>query len=457
VGACRIAAAAEQAGHAVRFLDCMFSRRPQDELAAQLAAFEPQVVGISIRNMDNNDMTAPLAFDQDAARLAAVVREHSFATVVIGGPAIGLDPEFWLRRMRADLAVMGPGEEVFPKVLEALGRGMFLTRIPNLAWIDQNRFCRTRSRLPESGLIAAPAAPVLGRWLNVARYRERQSPIPVQSKRGCPYACVYCTYARDEGRDYQLFTPDSVARTITELADQGHSDMEFVDNVFNSPYEHALALCRRLGEMRLHVRLHSVEMNPRFIDDALLSAMERAGFAGMGVTAESASDPVLQGLGKNFHKGHLERAARAIRRHAIPTFWIFLLGGPGETHETVEQTMEFAAQMIRPQDVAFFNLGIRIYPGTRLEQIARRQGVIGCGHDLSQPVFYLSPRLNPDRLRRRLDTELAKRMNFLAYRGLQHPLLPLVLTASTAMGVKPPLWRHTSRLRRAFRTAGLNV
>ena len=92
--------------------------------------------------------------------------------------------------------------------------------------------------------------------------------------------------------------PEGVIDTIQHLAAAGLHDIEFVDNVFNSPYDHALTICEGLARSQSGARLQSLELNPLFIDDTLLTAMERAGFVGIGITVESASDIVLDKLKK---------------------------------------------------------------------------------------------------------------------------------------------------------------
>jgi radical SAM superfamily enzyme YgiQ (UPF0313 family) len=141
---------------------------------------------------------------------------------------------------------------------------------------------------------------------------------------------------------------------VARFAAAGLRDIEFVDSVFNTPLGHAMEVCAALGGVRHKARLQCLELNPRDFDDALVTAMERAGFVGMGITLESASDPVLQGLRKGFTGREVHLAAEVVRRHQIPCAWIFLLGGPGETEETVLETLHFAEKYIRPMDVAFF-------------------------------------------------------------------------------------------------------
>jgi len=105
----------------------------------------------------------------------------------------------------------------------------------------------------------------------------------------------------------------------------------------------------------------------------------------VGVTAESASDRVLAGLGKDYLRTHVERAAKILAGSKIPCLWIFLLGGPGENKETVQETINFAQQYISRKDVVFFNTGIRIYPGTEIERIARQEGSLSLSRERCLP------------------------------------------------------------------------
>jgi len=186
--------------------------------------------------------------------------------------------------------------------------------------------------------------------------------------------------------------------------------------------------------------------------------MERAGFVGIGITAESASDTVLESLGKGYGSGEVRRAAQAVAESSLPCAWMFMLGGPGETKETVRETIRFASERIRSSDVVFFNAGVRVYPGTGLERIARDEGVlpeeIG---DMLRPVFYLSPRIAPGWLEDELDRFVADHMNALGPRSINLPFLPLVHRVGYRLGMQPPIWKHTRRLRRLLSTLGVRT
>ena len=154
----------------------------------------------------------------------------------------------------------------------------------------------------------------------------------------------------------------------------------------------------------------------------------------------------------------MHHAAEVVRRHGIPCAWIFLLGGPGETEETVKETLRFAENQIGPRDVAFFNTGIRIYPGTELESIARRQGVLSrAPGDMLLPVFYVSPVVDPSWMEQELKKSMDRHMNFLNMDSLGLSFLPTIHRIGYRFGLRPPLWRFTRIIRRGLRLAGMDV
>ncbi len=455
LGACMVADTAAAAGHQVRLLDLMFVRHPEQATEAAIREFQPEVIGLSVRNIDNNDMTHPVFYPEQLRPLMALIRSLSHAPVVLGGAAVSVMPEELLRYTGATCAVCGEGEAVFAGLLDSLAHNVIPEDLPGLAWLEDDRF---RSNPPAPANISGSCqAPAFHRWLDIGSYRKNLATVPLQTKLGCQFQCVYCTYRKIEGGTYRTTEPASVAQAVRQLAATGLRDIEIVDNVFNSPYWHAMAVCEELARLRPSgVRLQSLELNPAFLDDELLTAMEAAGFTGMGITVESAADPVLKSLKKGFTTDEVYRAADIISRHRMPCLWIFLLGGPGETPETVKQTLNFASRFIRPRDIAFFNLGIRIYPGTELEAIARRQGLLQLEPaEMLAPVFYLSPEVEARWLQQEVKKAMAQHLNFLDGESIGLSFLPRLNSLGRQLGLRPPLWRHTPIIRRGLRLLGM--
>jgi radical SAM superfamily enzyme YgiQ (UPF0313 family) len=455
-GACIVAEAAVAAGCRVSLLDLMFQRDPGKALEAALRREPPDVVGLSIRNLDNNDLQAPLEFVTQLTKIVRQVRRITPAPLVLGGPAVGIMPEALLRITGATCAVLGEGETVFPILLRALEDGKGFAQVPGVAWLEGGRYYVG----PSDRFISLPSAPTpkFNHWLSLKAYRAGLAAAPLQSKRGCPFSCIYCTYGISEGREYRLAPPEEVAAAVDRLAAMGCKDVEMVDNVFNSPYDHALGICDALSRSRPPVRLQSLELNPAFIDDQLLDSMARAGFVGVGVTAESAADPVLAKLKKGFNASQLQRAAESIRRSSLPCLWIFLVGGPGETEATLTETLGFARRSLRPQDAAFFNVGVRIYPGTELEALARQEGVLSASmEEMLEPVFYFSREMDLRRTLDRVRTAVAENLNMFHSASFGHPWLPVVNRLFSRLPLKRPLWSYSRGIRRVVRALGHDI
>ena len=456
VGACMVAEAAERAGHSVRMLDLMFERDALAALQAAVVSGRPDVVGLSVRNIDNNDMRAPMFFLEDLPKLVAAIRSLTDARIVLGGASLGVMPEDMLRFSGADCAVMGDGEVVFPLLLERLSAKRTYGDLPGVISRENNGYRKTACGI--SGPFNDVIAPDFQKWLNVSAYRSQLSTVPVQTKIGCQFQCVYCTYRKIEGSAYRLGDPGSVADAVERLSAAGLRDIEFVDSVFNAPLDHALDLCRALSTRKHNARLQSLELNPLHVNDELLDAMTHAGFVGIGITAESASDQVLRGLRKGFTTREVHAAADAVRRHKLPCAWIFLMGGPGETRETVRETLRFAEQQVRKSDVVFMNIGIRIYPGTELEAIARKQGLLTVSPAaMLTPVFYVSPDVSAAWIRQEIQQAMERNMNFINTDSIGLSILPAIHRIASKFGVRPPLWKHTRFIRRGLRMIGMRV
>ena len=456
IGACMAAESAERAGHAVQFLDLAFCKDPLLEVRTALLKNKPDVLGLSVRNIDNNDIQSPAFFIKDVVDLVDFIRSVTPAPIVLGGAAVSVMPEELLRYTGASVAVLGDGETVFPRLLEELSRSLPYDGVPGTAWIEQGIYRSKPCLSSDDG--CSCASPDFSRWIHLKAYISRFSTIPVQTKLGCQFACVYCTYRKIEGSRYRLSHPDEVAENVCRLSSRGLRCIEFVDNVFNSPYGHALAICEEIALRRPDASLQSLELNPLFIDDALLSGMERAGFSGIGITVESASDKVLEGLKKGFSAAHVYKAAGVIRRHALPCVWIFMLGGPNETRETVMETIRFAETAIRPQDVAFFGLGIRIYPGTELELIARGEGLLALPQNrMLEPAFYVSPAVAYDWMLNQVQRAMNRHMNFMNSASLSLPALSPIQRIAYRLGLRAPLWKHTRFIRRGLRAFGMEA
>ncbi len=391
IGLSYVATAARQAGHEVRFLDLMISRQPLTELRRDLAEFKPEVVGLSVRNIDNVVAQRTSWHLDEVGELIAAVRAGSKARIVLGGPAISILGETALRRLDADFAVVGEGEAAFPELLEAIeGKRGFA----DIAGLCRREGDRVISRAPVRRELFGCSG--MEQWVRWRAYEREGGAWPVHTKRGCPMACLYCNYPVMEGRRLRQRSAGDVVDEIERVLQQvGPRTFEFTDSTFNLPEEHALGICREIVRRKLRARFSAAGLNPLAASAELFGLMKEAGFCSLVITADSASGPMLRNLRKGFRLEQVRRTAELARESGIRCTWFFLLGGPGETRETVEETVTFAeAHLNWRKFLTIFMTGIRILPGTDLAQRARQENYLSADHDLCDPAFYFAPGLD---------------------------------------------------------------
>jgi radical SAM superfamily enzyme YgiQ (UPF0313 family) len=286
-------------------------------------------------------------------------------------------------------------------------------------------------------------SPGLHRWIDLRRYERHGATIPIQTKRGCVYKCVYCTYRNVEGWGYRTRDPELVADEVEELWREARvKNFDFVDSTFNSPPGHAIDVCEAIIRRNTGVHLDTTNFTPAAASEELLSAMRRAGFRTLGITAESASDAVLGRLEKGFTASKAREAAERVERAGIRALWIFLVGGPGETARTLEETLRFAEWRLERGDAVYVTVGLRIYPGTTLQRIAISEGAISSDATLLDPTFYFSPALPFNDAVTRIRQFAAKYPRFMFSADSRSRILPWLTRAASIMRLPKPHWQY---------------
>ncbi|MGH9418376.1 MAG: B12-binding domain-containing radical SAM protein, partial [Thermoanaerobaculia bacterium] len=284
------------------------------------------------------------------------------------------------------------------------------------------------------------------------RYERHGATIPIQTKRGCVYKCVYCTYRNVEGWGYRTRDPECVANEIEELYRKaGVRNFDFVDSTFNSPPGHALQVCQAITRRKLRIHLDTTNFTPAAASTELLSAMRAAGFRTLGITAESASDAVLARLEKGFSAAKVREVAERVEQAGIRTLWIFLAGGPGETEQTLEETLEFAEWRLRRGDAVYLTVGLRIYPGTTLHKIAIAEGIVPEASTLLDPTFYFSPDLRFDFAVERLTRFAAVHPRFMFSADSRSIILPYLTRVAAILRLPRPHWQYMGLFQRISR------
>lgn len=424
--------------HEVSTLDMNVLREP-DLLKPMLTDFDPDITGISIRNIDNTDTTNPKGFAGFYQDLTAVIRSVSRSLIVLGGSGFSIFPDQLLSLLDADAGIIGEGERLRGLVdrIETNPPGDPLKGVHTLKGVITRKFQHSAGspnwvrypvrRIPD----ASPAMDF---------YLSRGGMMNLQTKRGCSLNCIYCTYPGIEGSTIRRQNPETVAQTAIALERKGARYLFITDSVFNSDPAHSLAVVQAFRTTGLSIPWGGY-FSPMKTSPDYYKKLADAGLTHVEFGTESLSDRVLAAYQKPFTRAQVLESHQAALEAGLFTAHFMLLGGPGETPATLEKTLE-CLTLLR-KTVIFFYLGMRIYPGTGLYDLAVREGRLDPSADLLAPVFYQSQGISEAAIIERVTAEAQGRPNWVI--GTGGETTARLLSAMYRRGRTGPLWEHLIR------------
>lgn len=382
-----VAAATRRAGHDVAFLDLMSQEDPRASLHSRIADFNPEVIGISVRNIDDQSMENPKFLLEKVRLPVEWCRAASRSPIILGGAGYSIFPDEALEYLGADMGVQGEGETTFPAILERLAHSENPASLPGVhirggkGCLEQ-MFCTALDTLP---------LPDDDAWAE-ANPEEADVWIPIESRRGCHNFCSYCATFRIQGRTVRSRSPRLIARHVEKLVHQGLKQFYFVDNSFNIPEAQGLEICNSLADLNLDIKWRAI-LYPHGVTEILVRAMKRAGCFEVALGFESGCERILKEMNKHFVPDDVRLASKMLADYGIRRIGFLLFGGPGETHESVLESVSFADSL--DLDGLRTTVGIRIYHGTQLAARALAEGAISSEEDLLTPHFYLAREVDP--------------------------------------------------------------
>jgi radical SAM superfamily enzyme YgiQ (UPF0313 family) len=389
------------AGHELALADLCFAEDPLHEAASAAASFDPQLIALTVRNTDDCFFASAAWFLPAIRELVRSLRECAEAPIALGGVGYSVMPEAVLEYCGADFGIAGEGEQSLARLLAALGGTDELENVPGLLWWDETGLQRNRAE--DVRLDQLP--PRTRSFIDNPRYFREGGQAGFETRRGCPMACLYCADPVAKGRRSRLVPPRAVVAELSALLAQGIDNFHACDCEFNLPLVHAKEICRAIIDAGLGERIRwYAYCAPAPFDAELAELCRRAGCAGIDFGADSGSPAVLRALGRHFGPADLEATAALCRQTGIPFMYDLLVGGPGETRETVRESLELVRRA--GPDCVGVSMGVRVYGGTPLADQIRAQGPMESNPNLHgakldnerflRPVFYVAQALGPD-------------------------------------------------------------
>ncbi len=421
LGMATVAGALKDRGHDVAQFDFLAAEKSEASLAGAIGEFSPTIVGISIRNIDNVDSTSSEEhwYLADIRKMVSVVREKTGVPVVLGGPGYSILPGPILDYVGGDYGIAGEGERALDALIQKLGAGEAVPRI-------------TFSReAPLSG--ESLGIPLYDPEL-VSFYLGHSGMVNIQSKRGCPHNCAYCTYPALEGKKLRVREPGAVVDDMARMKrDLGIESFFFTDSVFNDSTGHHMALVEEMLRRDLGVQWTAF-FRPSNMGKEELRAMKRSGLYAMELGTDAASDSTLAGIAKGFSFEDVTAFNDLCIEEEMPAAHFVIFGGPGETPDTLEEGLVNMERL--GKSVVFAFSGIRILPGTPLHGRAKAEGCVAEEDSMLMPVYYVSPDMDYDGMNARLTEAFRRKRNriFPPSDGLMR------MSAMSMFGFKGLLW-----------------
>ena len=392
IGLDYIASALESAGFEVDLIDLCFASSFTEELDAYFKDCDPLAIGVTVRNTDDCYYLSQDFIVPRIKEIVDYIKGKTPRPIILGGVGFSVMPEPILAYIGAELGIWGDGEGPLPALATRLAAGEDYYTIPGLIFRKDGRYHSNPPELPN--LLAFPLP--RRETVDNLRYFREGGMGSVETKRGCEQRCIYCADPLAKGRRYRLRPPSVVADEIEALLAQGVDNLHLCDSEFNLPYYHAVGICEEIMRRGLGEKLSwYAYLSPVPFPEELARLMLQAGCKGINFGVDHGADRMLKNLGRPFTSADIKETAALCHRLEIPFMYDLLLGGPGENTKSLSKTISMMKE-VNPSRVGI-SAGVRIYPGTRLAEIALEDMSAG-GTNLRgsitpsffNPIFYVS-------------------------------------------------------------------
>lgn len=377
-------------GFTIEIVDCNLTTN--QELGELIKAKTPAYIGLSLRNIDGCNSLDMSSFVDGYKEIAAVIRASSNSPLIIGGSAYSIYPQALFDGLKADYGVIGEGEESLLNLINGLEIGSDVSHLEGITVYRDSKFIINPHTKYVSSL-NTNFDPSL-----ISYYWKGSGMLNIQTKRGCPYHCIYCSYPIIDGRKVRTLDTDLIVENIKKLKkDEGVNYLFFTDSVFNIHNSYNIELAEKLIKSEVNIEWGAY-FAPNNLTDEMLGLFRKSGLKHIEFGTESFSDQQLSNYGKQFTFSDVLKYSELALKHHIYYSHFLILGGYGETDQSIQETIENSKKI--EYSVFFPYFGMRIYPGTKLQSLAIQEGVITKENDLLAPTYYISKGFDVEKVKR---------------------------------------------------------
>ncbi len=397
-----------------------------DDLRCYIKDNNPQYVCMSIRNVDGANSLDRRGFLPGYKHIVDIIRKSTSSPLIIGGAAFSIFPKLFMEELGADYGLKGEGEATLCNLLRNLINGDSTDTVEDL--YIKNSMIVT----PRCNYIATPIVEYEPRL--VEYYWRESGMLNIQTKRGCPYNCIYCTYPEIDGRTVRNVDIGSIVDTMLKAKkDYGVNYWFFTDSVFNISPAYNAALSEEIIKSGIDISWGAY-FTPSNISDEQMALYKRAGLTHIEFGTESFCDETLEAYGKRFTFDKVLEASEIALKHNVYYSHFMILAGWGDTSENIRTTIENSKKL--HHTVIFPYVGMRIYPNTKLHANCVKNGILSADDLILEPKYYISPDF---------DLEATRKMAYQTGKAWVFPdeeTSDMMTMLKVKRGKKGPLWEY---------------
>lgn len=381
IGIAYIAAVLEKNGYEVMVIDCPPLNMTYEDLKRKIACVEPDIVGI----------TSVTVTFSSAVQAARVIKEsYPKALIVMGGPHVTvLDEQILNEHSEVDIVVRGEGEQTLLELAELVSKSNLknLQEVKGITFRKNAQIICTEDRSFIQNLDELPYPAY--KYFPLNKYKLFGKLIlPIITSRGCSFNCSFCLAPRMAGKRFRARSPKNVGDELEWLKDAHKPDaFTFHDETFTHDKKRVIEICEEIKNRNIGLPWDCSTRVDQ-ISPEILAKMKEANCQLVSFGVESGSQKILNVMKKGTTVEQNERAIKWAKEAGISVTISVIIGYPGETKDTLQQTLDFIRRT-KPDDV-HMSLATP-YPGIELNNLVKDLGWKMCEEwdqcDMQMPVF----------------------------------------------------------------------
>jgi len=362
LGLAYMAAVLEQNDFEVKIIDCPVCQIDHEKLKAELAAYDPTIVGIG-------SMTPTIVSALKSAQVAKEVCPD--AKVLMGGPhATFADREILIDEKAVDIIVRGEGEETIVELAKQAPNMQKLGDVKGISFRKENQIIQTVNRPFIQDLDSLPRPAY--KYVPMEKYRiTGKTLLPIITSRGCPFQCSFCVASQMFGQRFRMRSSKNVLDELEWLRDEyGAEGIAFQDDTLTFDKRRATEICDGIIERRINLPW-GCGTRADVVTKEVLAKMAKAHCNETMFGIESGCQRMRAVLKKGVTNEQCWNAIKWAKEAGMFVTVSVILGYPGETKESLQETLDFARKL-EPDDVWLCHA--TPYPGTYLRDLVKSYG-----------------------------------------------------------------------------------